>query len=67
MGALGDALGIQHDHQAGLIPVVAGDPNVLDTEDVPWILRRQKMINLTEHENEEEGIREVARTILQVA
>ena len=50
-----------------LIPVVAGDPNVLDTEDVPWILRRQKMINLTEHENEEEGIREVARTLLQVA
>ena len=50
-----------------LIPVVAGDPDVLKTEDVPWILRRQKMINLTEHENEEEGIREVARTLLQVA
>ena len=50
-----------------LIPVVAGDPSVLDTEDVPWILRRQKMINLTEHENEEDGIREVARTLLQVA
>lgn len=50
-----------------LIPVVAGDPSVLDTDDVPWILRRQKMINLTEHENEEDGIREVARTLLQVA
>lgn len=50
-----------------LIPVVAGDPSVLDTDDVPWILRRQKMINLTEHENEEDGIREVARTLLQAA
>ena len=50
-----------------LIPVVAGDPNILNTESVPWILRHQKMVDLTQHENEEEGIREVARTLLQVA
>ncbi len=50
-----------------LIPVVAGDPDVLYTESVPWILRHQKMVDLTEHENEEEGIREVARTLLHVA
>ena len=50
-----------------LIPVVAGDPDILNTEGVPWILRHQKMVDLTQHENEEEGIREVARTLLQVA
>ena len=50
-----------------LIPVVAGDPDILNTEGVPWILRHQKMVDLTRHENEEEGIREVARTLLQVA
>ena len=50
-----------------LIPVVAGDPEVLNTEEVPWILRHQKTIDLTEHENEEEGIKEVARTLLHVA
>ena len=50
-----------------LIPVVAGDPEVLNTERVPWILRHQKMVDLTEHENEEEGIREVARALLHVA
>ena len=50
-----------------LIPVVAGDPDDLAKEDVPWILQRLKMVKLTEHGNEEEGIREVARTLLQVA
>ena len=50
-----------------LIPVVAGDPDDLEREDVPWILRRLKMIKLADHGNEEEGIREVARTLLQVA
>ena len=49
-----------------LIPVVAGDPDDLEKEDVPWILRRLKVINLTDG-SEEEGIREVARTLLQVA
>lgn len=47
-----------------LIAVVAGDPDILNTESVPWILRHQKIVDLTEHENEEEGIREVARTLL---
>lgn len=50
-----------------LIPVVAGDPDVLNTADVPWILRHQRMINLAEYENEEEGVRKVARTLLHVA
>ena len=50
-----------------LIPVVAGDPDILNAEGVPWILRHQKMVDLTQHENEAEGIREVARTLLQVA
>lgn len=50
-----------------LITVVARDPAELKNEDVPWILWNLKTINLTEHANEEEGIREVARTLQQVA
>ena len=49
-----------------LVPVFVGDPDDLEKEDVPWILRRLKVINLTDG-NEEDGIREVARTLLQVA
>ena len=50
-----------------LIPVVAGDPHEIVNQDVPWVLRRMKMIKLAEHANEDEGIREVARTLLRVA
>ena len=49
-----------------LVPVFVGDPDYLEKKDVPWILRRLKVINLTVG-SEEEGIREVARTLLQVA
>ena len=48
------------------IPVFVGDPDDLEKEDVPWILRRLKVINLTDG-SEEEGIWEIARTLLQVA
>ena len=50
-----------------LIPVVVGDPEELKNEDVPWILWNLKTIRLTEHANEEEGIKEIARTLQQVA
>ena len=50
-----------------LIPVVVGDAQDLMNQDVPWVLRRLNMIKLTEHANEDEGIREVARTLLRVA
>ena len=50
-----------------LIPVVVGDPDELKNEDVPWILWNLKTIRLTEHANEEEGIKEIARTLQQVA
>lgn len=46
-----------------LIPVVVGDPDRLKSEDVPWVLGRMKTIKLTEHSNEEEGIKEIARTL----
>ncbi len=50
-----------------LIPVVVGNPDDLKNEDVPWILWNLKTIKLAEHANEEEGIREIARTLQQVA
>ena len=49
-----------------LIPVVMGNPDELKKEDVPWILWTLKTIRL-EHANEEEGIKEIARTLQQVA
>lgn len=49
-----------------LIPVVVGNPDELKREDVPWILWTLKIIRL-EHANEEEGIKEIARTLQQVA
>ena len=49
-----------------LIPVVVGNPDELKNEDVPWILWKLKTIRL-EHANEEEGIKEIARTLHPVA
>lgn len=46
-----------------LIPVVVGDPDAMKSEEVPWVLRRLKTVRLTDHSNEEEGIKEVARTL----
>ncbi len=49
-----------------LIPVVVGSPEKLRDEDVPWILWKLKTIRL-EQANEDEGIKEIARTLHQVA
>jgi hypothetical protein len=50
-----------------LIPVLVGDPKELPKEDVPWILRHLRMIKLAEHAKEEEGIRQIAQALLEVA
>jgi hypothetical protein len=50
-----------------VIPVLVGDPKELSKEDVPWILRHLRMIKLTEHVKEEEGIKQIAQALLEVA
>ena len=60
------ALGEQS-YRNRLIPVLVGDPEELPKEDVPWILRRLQMINMGEYDREEEGIDQIAQTLLQAA
>ena len=61
-----NALGEQG-YRKRLIPVLVGDPKELPKEDVPWILRHLRMIKLAEHGKEEEGIRQIAQALLEVA
>jgi len=60
------ALGAQG-YRKRLIPVFVGDPEELPKEDVPWILRHLRIIKLAEHAKEEEGIRQIAQALLEVA
>ena len=50
-----------------LIPVVVGDPDRIPPEDMPWILGHLRVIELPTHAKEEEGIREIAEALLDVA
>jgi hypothetical protein len=50
-----------------LIPVFVGDPEEIPNEDVPWILWHLRIIKLAEHAKEEEGIRQIAQALLEVA
>ena len=47
-----------------LIPVLVGDPEELPKEEVPWILRRLHMIDMGEYSDEEEGINQIAQTLI---
>ena len=58
------ALGEQG-YRKRLIPVLA--QKELSKEDVPWILRHLHMIKLAEHAKEEEGIKQIAQALLEVA
>jgi hypothetical protein len=50
-----------------LIPVLIGSPENFPEDSIPWILRRLKMINLPEHGQEEEGIRQITQAVKEVA
>ena len=50
-----------------LIPVVVGSPDRIPTKEVPWILWELQVVNLPERGNQKEGIRQIARTLLEVA
>ena len=50
-----------------LIPVLVGDPADFPQEAIPWILWRLQMIKLSEHDKEEEGIRQIVQTLLEAA
>ena len=56
------ALGEQR-YRNRLISVIVGDPEELPEEDIPWILRRLQMIDISEYDEEEEGINQIAQTL----
>jgi len=50
-----------------LIPVLVGSPERIPRRDVPWILWELQVVNLPEHGNQQEGIKKIARTLLEAA
>ena len=46
-----------------LIPVLVGPPERIPKSGVPWILWDFQMIKLPEHGNQDESIRQIARTL----
>ena len=57
------ALGAQ-EYSERLIPVLVDPDKTIAKDDIPWILKRLNIIDLTEYETEEDGIRRIADTLL---
>ncbi len=52
------------EYRKRLIPVLIDPDKTIAEDDIPWILKRLNIIDLTEHETEEDGIRRIADTLL---
>ena|SRR5829696_2501329 len=63
---IGYALG-KESYEKRLIPVIVGNPDRLPEEKIPWILRHLKTVNLPEQGKNEEGIRQIASALKEVA
>jgi len=50
-----------------LIPVLIGDPNRFSKEQIPWIFKHLKVINLPDHVQNDENIRQIADAIKEAA
>jgi hypothetical protein len=50
-----------------LIPVLVGSPDKFLKKDVPWILWELQMVKLPEHGSQQEGLKQIARTLLEAA
>ena len=55
----------EQSYRGRLIPVLVRNPEALHKEDIPWILRRLRMINMGEYDEEEEGINQIVKTLLE--
>lgn len=54
-------------YQNRLIPVLVGNPKKFPQENIPWILKRLKMINLPEQGKDEESIKQIAQALKEEA
>ncbi|MXZ11501.1 MAG: TIR domain-containing protein, partial [Gemmatimonadetes bacterium] len=52
------------EYSGRLIPVLIDPDKTIAEDDIPWILKRLNIIDLTEYETEEDGIRRIADTLL---
>jgi hypothetical protein len=59
---LGYALG-KEDYKGRVISVLAASPGELAQEDIPWVLRKFRMIRLQGDERDEEGLRSIAQAL----
>lgn len=50
-----------------LIPVVVGSPEKISKKDFPWILWELQMVTLPERGDQQEPIKQIARTLLKAA
>lgn len=58
------ALGEQN-YRKRLVPVLVGNPEELPKENIPWILRHLPMIDMSEYDEEEKGIKQIVQAILE--
>jgi hypothetical protein len=63
---IGYALG-KSDYKGRLLPVIAASPEQLPKEEIPWVLNRLRMIQLTGQEEDEEGLRQIAQALKEAA
>jgi hypothetical protein len=50
-----------------LVTVLVGDPQEFSKDGFPWILRRLKVVPLPERDNNEDGLRQIAQALKEVA
>ena len=58
------ALG-ERNYRKRLVPVLVGNPEELPKENIPWILRHLPMIDMSEYDEEEKGIKQIVQAILE--
>jgi hypothetical protein len=63
---IGYALG-KEEYRGRLIPVLAGAPEDLPQHEIPWVLKRFGMIELSDAKHDEEGLRKIAEALTQAA
>lgn len=63
---IGYALGNKN-YKGRLIPVISVPPDQLSHDEIPWVLRKFRMIHLADQEGDEEGLRKIAQVLEEAA